>query len=67
MTKPQFPNLQQTLANMILIMNISNSITTSTSFELASSHAMVTSIKCTKQELVSESLTSIAIDQARVR
>ena len=44
MTKPQLPNLQQTVAGTILIINISNS------FELPSSHARVTSIKFAKRE-----------------
>ena len=46
MTKPQLPDLQQTVAN-----------TTLTSFEQESSHASVTSIKFTKQELVSDSVS----------
>ena len=46
MTKPQLPNLQQTVANMILGIDIGNN-KTSSSFELASSHARVTSIKFT--------------------
>ena len=54
LTKPQPPNLQQIVANTILI---SNSYTTSTSFELASSHTRVTSIKFTKQEWVSQSVS----------
>ena len=36
--------------------SISATVTTSTSFELASSHARVTSIKSAKQELVSQSV-----------
>ena len=69
LTKPQLPNLQQIVANTILI---SNSYT-STSFELASSHARVTSIKFTKQEWVSEwvsqsvILTRVNNDRTRVR
>ena len=51
----QLPNLQQTVANTILSINISNTVLlTSTRLELASSHARVTSIKFTKQESVSE-------------
>ena len=46
----QLPNLKETVANTIHIINISNS----TSFELASSHARVTSFKFTKQEWVSQ-------------
>ena len=48
MTKPQLPNLLQTVANMILIIiddvddsSTSATVTTSTSFELVSSHAGV--------------------------
>ena len=52
MTKPQLPNLQQTVGNTILIINISKKI--QLSFELASSHARVTSIKSIEQESVSE-------------
>ena len=59
MTKPQLPNLQQTVAITILIKNISGKILTKlqllnlatlatvktlTSFEFASSHTRVTSI-----------------------
>ena len=53
MTKPLLPILQQTVANTTLIINISNSNNLK-SFELASSHAMVTSIKFTKEELLSK-------------
>ena len=42
--------VQQTVANMILIINISNSKTTSARFELTTLHARVTSIKSTKRE-----------------
>ena len=52
MTKLQLPNLHQTVANMYPSINIS-SVTSSTSFELAYSHARVTQIKFNKQELVS--------------
>ena len=53
MTKPVFPNLQQTVANTILSIIISNS------FELVSSHARATSIKSTKRHGVSESMTEL--------
>ena len=56
MTEPQFANLQQTVANTILMINISNSNNLN-KFELASSHARVTLIKFikfTKQEWVSQ-------------
>ena len=53
MTKLRLPNLHQTVVDMFLIIK-STTVTTSTSFELPSSHARVTSIKFTKQELVSE-------------
>ena len=52
MTKPQLLNLQQTVANTIIIINISNGNNLN-KFELSSSHARVTSIKFSKQELVS--------------
>ena len=65
MTKHHLPNLQQTVANTILIINISNS-TTSTSFESASSHAMVTSIKSTKQQFVSQ-LVSQSVNELVTR
>ena len=87
MTIPQFQNLQQTVADTILIIkstkqesvseSVSQSVsdehsqTVTTSFELPSSHARVTSIKITKQQsvsaLVSELVTSIANDRTRVR
>ena len=74
MTKPQLTNLEQTDANTILISNISNTNNLN-KFELASSHARVTSIKFTKQQLVSELVsesvsqlvTSIPNDRTRVR
>ena len=51
----QLQNLDQTLYSKSEQMSsTSATVTTSTSFELASSHARVTSIKFTKQELVSE-------------
>ena len=49
MTKVNLPNLHQTVVGMFLIINFNNS-TTSTSFELLSSHARVTLIKFAKQE-----------------
>ena len=48
LTKPQHRNLQQILPIR------SATVTTSTSFELASSHARITSIKFTKRQWVSE-------------
>ena len=55
MNNPQLPNLQQNVANTILIINISNSNNINKFwFELVSSHAGVTSIKFTKQDGVSE-------------
>ena len=56
MTTEQLPNLHQTVVNMSLSINISNR-KTATSFELASSHTRVTSIKCTKQMLVNQSVS----------
>ena len=64
MTKPQLPNLQQTVANRILIININNS-NNFNKFYLPSAHARVTSIKFNKQDLVSEWVTSIANDRKR--
>ena len=50
-----WPNLGFQICNKLLPTRSSSAtVTTSTSFELASSHARVTSIKFTKQELVSE-------------
>ena len=56
MTKLQHPNLHQTIVNTYLSINNSTSatVTTSTSFELATSHARVTSNKTTKEDGVSE-------------
>ena len=51
MTKPKLPKLQQTLANMTLIINISNS-NTSANLKYASSHARVKSIKFTNWDSV---------------
>ena len=78
MTIPQFQNLQQTVADTILIIkstkqesvseSVSQSVsdkhsqTVTTSFELPSSHARVTSIKFTKRESVSE-LVSESVSQ----
>ena len=53
MNNHKLPNLQQTVANTVLIINISNSNNV-TCFELVSLHARVTSIKFTKQEGVSQ-------------
>ena len=54
-----------------IIIYISATVTTLTSFELASSKARVTSIKFTKQEsvseLVSELVTRVNNDRTRVR
>ena len=74
MNNPQLPNLEQTVANTILIINISNSNNIN-KFELIPSHARVTSVRYTKQESVSqsvsqwvsESLTSIPNDRTQVR
>ena len=56
MTKVDLPNLYQTVVGMFLIINFNNS-STSTSFELLSSHTRVTLIKFAKQEWVSESVS----------
>ena len=56
MTKRQLPN-QQIIANMVLSINISKVttslaiLTTTTSFELASSHAKVTLVKSTSLQV----------------
>ena len=54
------PNVSSQICNKLLptwsSLSTSATVTTSTSFELASSHARVTSIKFTKQEWVSESV-----------
>ena len=52
MTKVNLPNLHQTVVNIFLITNFNNS--NNISFELASSHTRVTSIKFTKRYGVSE-------------
>ena len=52
-----WPNLSFQICNKLLPTRSSSETTTSTSFELASLHARVTSIKFTKQELVSELVT----------
>ena len=70
-----WPNLRFHICNKLLPTRSSSStsatIKTSTSFELASSKARVTSIKFTKRQWVSESVrewvTSIANDRTRVR
>ena len=51
LTKPQLPNLQQTVASSSTLATVK----TSTSFELSSSHARVTSINSTKRQFVSQS------------
>ena len=53
MTKPQLPNLQQTVSNTILITNINN-INNLNKFRVGISHTRVTSIKFTKQQSVSQ-------------
>ena len=53
MTKLQLPNLHKIFFNTILSINISNTNNLK-NFELAYSHARVTSIKSTKQQWVSE-------------
>ena len=53
MNKPQLPNLQQTVVNTVLNININNS-NNFNKFGLPSSHARVTSIKFTKRYGVSE-------------
>ena len=70
MTKLQLPKLHTTVVNTFLIINISNKqqyYTTTTSFELASSKARITSVKSTKQQSVSESLTRVANDRTWVQ
>ena len=68
-TKPQLPNLHQTVANTILITNTSNS--NNLEFGVGIFTRQFTSVKFTKQESVSQSvsqlLTSIANDRTRVR
>ena len=56
MTKLQLPNLHQTIVNTFLS-STSATVATSTSFELASLHARVASIKFTKRYGVSESVS----------
>ena len=62
MTKLQLPNLHQTIVNTFLS-STSATVATSTSFELASSHARVTSIKFTKQQWVSQSVSYWVTDK----
>ena len=62
MTKPQHPNLQHTVANTILIININNS-NNFKSYELPYSHARLTSIKFTKQQSVSQSVSQSVGDK----
>jgi len=71
-----WPNLGFQICNKLLPTRSSSAtVTTSTSFELASSHARVTSIKSTKQEWVSQSVsewvselvTRVNNDRTRVR
>ena len=58
MTKLQLPHLHQTFVNKFLSTNISNK------FELVSSHARVTSMKSTKQQSVSESVSEFSDNDA---
>ena len=78
MTKLQLPNLHQTIINMFLSINISNSNNLNNLFTASSSCcdiikqlASFTGIKFTKRYGVSQSvsqlLTSIANDRTRVR
>ena len=70
-----WPKLSFQICNKLLPTQYSSltsaTVTSSTSLELASSHARVTSIKSSKQEWVSQSvsqlLTGIANDRTRVR
>ena len=61
-TKLHFPNLHQTVVNTFLTINMSNSNNLN-KFELSSSHARVTSIKFTKQQWVSESVSESVSDK----
>ena len=60
MTKLQLPHLHQTFVNKFLSTNISNL----NKFELVSSHARVTSMKSTKQQSVSESVSEFSDNDA---
>ena len=62
MTKVDLPNLYQTVVGMLLIINFNNS-STSISLKLPSSHTRVTSIKFTKQEWVSQSVSQLVSDK----
>ena len=64
MTKLQLPNLHKIFFNTILSINISNTNNLK-SFELAYSHARVTSIKSTKQELISQSVSQSVSDKGK--
>ena len=61
MTKPQLPNLQQTPTQSSS--STSATVTTLTSFELASSKARVTPIKFTNQESVSQLVSQLVTDK----
>ena len=70
-----WPNLSSQICNKLLPTRSSSStfttVTTSTSFELPSSHTRVTSIKFAKRQLVSESVSELVTrvnnDRTRVR
>ena len=67
---PLWPNLSFKICNKLLPTRSSSLTsatvtTTSTSFEKASSHARVTSIKFTKQELVSELVSQSVSDKSK--
>ena len=61
------PNVSSQICNKLLptwsSLSTSAKVTTSTSFELAPSHARATSIKFTKQQLVSESVSQLFSDE----
>ena len=62
MTKVHLPNCTK-LLSIRFSSSTSTTVTTSTSFELPSSHARVTSIKFTKQESVNESVSEWVTDK----
>ena len=61
-TKRPLPNLQQTVANAIIIINISNS-NNFNKFWVGIFYSRVTSIKFTKQEWVSQSVSQLVSDK----
>ena len=74
MTKQQLPNVQQTVANTILIINISNSnnlnkfwVGIFSCCDIIKQLASFPDIKFTKQEWRTQLATSIANDRTRVR